>query len=72
MATRTPRTSTPPQPLATARPLPAGLVAVACHRCGCHLVDVLPTADVWCSACRVWTLATVAVPTRPRQRRLAL
>ena len=72
MATRTPRTSIPPQPPATARPLPAGLVAVACRRCGCHLADVLPTADVWCAGCRVWTLATVAVPTKTRQRGLAL
>ena len=59
--------STPPPP--PARPLPAGLVAVACRQCGRHLVDTLPTADVWCTGCQVWTLATVAV-TAPKQRRM--
>ena len=73
MAASTQRVPAQPQPApAERRPPPAGLVAVACRRCGCHLVDVLPTADVWCAGCRVWTLASVAVPTRPRQRRMAL
>ena len=66
-----PPTSPQPQP-AKRRPPPAGLVAVACRRCGSHLVDALPTADVWCAGCRVWTLATAVVPTRPRQRHLPL
>ncbi len=57
----------PSPPAAERRPPPAGLVAVACRRCGAHLVDTLPTADVRCPGCRVWTLATVAVSTRPRQ-----
>ncbi len=60
-------------PPAPPRPLPAGLVARVpacgcCRRCGCQLVDTLPTADVWCAGCQVWTLATVAV-SAPRQRR---
>ena len=71
MASKRTATPQPPSP-APVRPLPAGLVAVACRRCGQHLVDTLPTADVWCAGCRVWTLATVAVLTRPRQRRLPL
>ncbi len=54
------RPSTPPQPPATPRPLPAGLVAVACRRCGCHLVDVIAGAAVRCPACLVWTLARPA------------
>ena len=61
-------TPSQPPPPASARPLPAGLVAVACRRCGQHLVDTLPTADVWCAGCRVWMLASMAVPTKPRRR----
>jgi hypothetical protein len=71
MAAKRP-SSQPSPPAVDSHPLPAGLVAVTCRRCGQHLVDTLPTADVWCAGCRVWTLATVAVPARPRQRRLAL
>ncbi len=63
-----PRTQPQPPPPAPVRPLPAGLVAVACRKCGHHLVDTLATADVWCASCQVWTLATVAVKA-PRQRR---
>jgi hypothetical protein len=56
-----PRTSPQPQPApAERRPLPAGLVAVACRQCGGHLVDVIVGATVRCPACLVWTLARPA------------
>ena len=55
-------TPQPPRP-ATPRSLPAGLVAVACRRCNCHLVDVIAGASVWCAACQVWTLARPAATT---------
>ena len=63
------RPSTPPP--APTRPLPAGLVAVACRTCGRHLVDVIAGATVRCPACGVWTLARPgAAATAPAQLRL--
>lgn len=44
------------------RPLPAGLVAVACRKCGRHLVDVIAGASVRCPACLVWTPAELRRP----------
>jgi len=68
MAGKQRTTSPPPAP---ERPLPAGLVAVACRQCGRHLVDVIAGATVRCPDCRVWTLArpTVAAAA-PAQLRL--
>ena len=72
MAASIPPSSSQPPPLPAERhPPSARLVSVACRHCGRHLIDVIAGAEVWCTACRVWTLAT-SPATPVGQQRLPL
>ncbi len=34
------------------------LVPFICPQCGRHLMDAVPTAQIWCKRCRQWVRST--------------